>query len=745
VSPADGAEPHRESQPDSATSGALARYQLVRADTLSLAMALSAEDQAAQSMPDTSPTKWHQAHTTWFFETFILARFDADHAPFDPLFSYLFNSYYEAVGARWPRPARGLITRPSLSDVRAYRRHVDEAMARLLSGPAGGDDDLVALLDLGLAHEEQHQELILMDILHLFAGTPGHPAYRASAGVGAGQASAMGFVDFPGGVVEIGHDGEGFAFDNEGPRHRALLAPYRLADRLVTNGEWLAFIADNGYARPEFWLSDGWSRVQAEGWRHPIYWEQGDAGAWGEMSLGGLRPLDPHAPVAHVSYFEADAYARWAGKRLPTETEWEHAAASLAPEGGFLDLDRLAPAPASQADSQLRQMFGELWQWTASAYAPYPGFAPGAGAVGEYNGKFMVSQMVLRGGCCATPEGHARASYRNFFYPHQRWMFSGVRLAEDAAPVSDEVTPGFRADVIAGLSKPQKSLSSKYFYDERGSALFEAICELTEYYPTRTETGLLREAAHHIAGYISDGAALIEYGSGASVKTRILLEAAPQVAVYIPMDISEDALEPAAKAIRARFPAIEVAPLVGDFTQPLHLPPAAEGRPRTGFFPGSTIGNFDPDGAVAFLRNAHLLLGEGAQFIIGIDLVKAEDVLVRAYDDARGVTAAFNLNLLTRINRELGAEIDLASFAHRAVWNAAESRMEMHLVSLKDQTLHIAGHRFEMAAGETIHTENSYKFTLDGFAALAGRAGWRVGAQWVSPDPAFAVLLLQDW
>jgi dimethylhistidine N-methyltransferase len=745
MTPADGAAPPaRTGRPDPAPNAAADRYLAVRTRTLDLAMALTAEDQTVQSMPDASPTKWHQAHTTWFFETFILARFDPQHAPFDPLFGYLFNSYYEAVGARRPRPLRGLVTRPSLSEVRAYRRHVDEAMCALLAGPAGEDQALAGLLDLGLAHEEQHQELILMDILHLFAQMPGHPAYHAAAATEPGRASALGWVGFAGGVVEIGHGEGGFAFDNEGPRHQTLIAPFRLADRLVTNDEWLQFMAAGGYERPEFWLSDGWARVQAEGWRQPLYWETDDDGAWRVMGLGGLAPLDPHAPVANVSYFEADAYARWAGKRLPTEAEWEHAAAGLAPGGGLVELDRLTPAPAGPAGG-LRQMFGALWQWTASAYSPYPGFAPGPGAVGEYNGKFMVSQMVLRGGCFATPPGHVRASYRNFFYPHQRWAFAGVRLAEDAPRGAPVQTPGFLQDVVAGLSASPKSQPSKYINDERGSALFEAICELDEYYPTRTETALLADAARDIAGYISDGAALIEFGSGASLKTRLLLEAAPQVAVYIPVDISEDALAPAAAAIRARFPAIEVAPLVGDFTRPIDLPPAAHGRPRTGFFPGSTIGNFPPQAAVAFLNTARRLLGEGAQFIVGIDLVKDERVLVAAYDDARGVTAAFNLNLLERINRELGASLDVAAFAHAAVWNAAESRMEMHLVSLRRQTLAIAGHAFAMAAGESIHTENSYKYTLDGFAELASQAGWRVGAQWVSPDPTFAVVMLQDW
>ncbi len=746
MTPSDGATEMADPRPvEAPTNILIERFQAVRAATLALTTSLSAEDQTVQSMPDASPVKWHQAHTTWFFETFMLTAFDPDYRPFDPLFGYLFNSYYETVGPRRPRPARGLVTRPSLSEVRAYRRHVDQAMVDLLASPAGERPEVAALLDLGLSHEQQHQELILMDVLHLFAQMPGHPAYRQIAPAYRPDPGPMGFVDFEGGLAWIGHDGETFAFDNESPRHQVFLQPFQLADRLVTNAEWLAFIEAGGYRQPEHWLSDGWAQVKAEDWGHPLYWVRGDAGDWSEVTLGGLRPLDPNAPVSHVSYYEADAYARWVGKRLPSEAEWEHAAAGLAFVGGFLDLDQLTPNGAPVAEG-LRQMFGELWQWTRSPYAAYPGFAPGAGAVGEYNGKFMINQMVLRGGCCATPPGHARATYRNFFYPHQRWAFSGVRLAADAPPAkAAPKADAFETDIVAGLTGQPKRLPSKYFYDERGSALFEDITGLDEYYPTRTEIGLLTYAAPAIASHISPNAALIEFGSGASVKTRLLLDAAPQVGAYIPMDISEDALAPAAEAIRAAYPKLEVAPLVGDFTQPIDLPPAARGRPRTGFFPGSTIGNFGPDDAVAFLRTARRLLGEGSQFIVGTDLVKDEAVLVAAYDDARGVTAAFNLNQLTRINRDLGADIDPSAFAHRAVWNAQDSRMEMHLVSQRDQTFHVAGHAIHMTAGETIHTENSYKFTVESFTALADRAGWRVGAQWISPEPAFAVFLLQDW
>ena len=747
MTPSDGAVEITEQQPLGAPAQArIERFQAVRAATLALTTSLSAEDQTVQSMPDTSPVKWHQAHTTWFFETFLLTPFDPDYRPFDPLFGYLFNSYYETVGPRRPRPMRGLVTRPALSEVRAYRRYVDQAMVGLLARPLADQSEVAGLLELGLAHEQQHQELILMDVLHLFAQMPSRPAYRSIRPATATDPGPMNFIDFEGGLAWTGHDGDGFAFDNESPRHQMLLQPFRLADRLVTNAEWLQFIEAGGYRRAEYWLSDGWAGVRDDDLAHPLYWVPGDDGGWSEMTLGGLCPLDLNAPVAHVSYYEADAFARWAGKRLPSEAEWEHAAEGLSIDGGFLDLERLAPAGAAPKPG-LRQMFGELWQWTRSPYAPYPGFEPGAGAVGEYNGKFMINQMVLRGGCCATPPGHVRATYRNFFYPHHQWAFTGLRLAADGpkAKVAPAGSGAFEADVIFGLTDRTKHLPSKYFYDERGSALFEDITELPEYYPTRTETALLADAAQAIASHISPNAALIEFGSGASVKTRLLLDAAPQVGVYIPMDISEDALAPAAAAIRQAYPRIEVAPLVGDFTQPIDLPPAARGHPRTGFFPGSTIGNFPPEDAVAFLRAARRLLGEGAQFIVGADLVKDEAVLVAAYDDAQGVTADFNLNLLTRINRELGGDIDLAKFAHRAVWNPGESRMEMHLVSRLDQSFHVAGRAIAMTAGETIHTENSYKFTIDSFTALADRAGWRVGATWVSPEPAFAVFLLQDW
>lgn len=408
-----------------------ARYHHVRQESRQLAAPLSDADATVQSMDDASPAKWHLAHTTWFFEEMILKSNAAGYRAFDDGFGFLFNSYYESVGARHPRPRRGMITRPSLDQVCAYRDHVDAAMERLISeGPSA---EVAALVELGLNHEQQHQELLLTDILHLFAQNPLKPAYREAQPLAVSpEPRPLGWVSFDGGIVEIGHKGDGFAYDCEGPRHEALIRPFRLADRLVTNREWLGFMADNGYRDPLLWLSDGWATVVTNGWGAPLYWENRD-GEWWSMTLRGPQPVDPDAPVAHVSYFEADAFASWSGKRLPGEAEWERAAEGLAQSGTFAGggLGRLRPKPAS-GEPGLRQMFGDVWEWTRSPFTPYPGFRAAAGAVGEYNGKFMNGQYVLRGGSCATPDGHVRATYRNFFQPDKRWQFSGLRLAEDA-------------------------------------------------------------------------------------------------------------------------------------------------------------------------------------------------------------------------------------------------------------------------------------------------------------------------
>lgn len=692
-------------------------YRRVRANTEALTAPLSVEDQAAQSMPDASPSKWHLAHTSWFFETFLLLPHLDGYAVFDPAFGYLFNSYYEAVGPRLPRSERGLLTRPSAADVRAYRAHVDAGMERLLRAlpPA-----LAPLVELGLAHEEQHQELLLMDILHLFSRSALSPAYRPGPAPASGPVEPIEWREFEGGVVEIGAAGPGFAFDNETPRHKVYLQPYALAHRLVTNGEWLAFMADGGYRRPQWWLADGWAAVQSEGWQAPLYWHAENEG-WSVLGLHGRAPVDPGAPVRHVSYHEAAAYAEWAGARLPTEAEWEHAAV---------------------AGQGLSGLYDTAWQWTRSAYDAYPGFHASPGAVGEYNGKFMVGQISLRGGSSITPPGHARATYRNFFHPTQRWMFSGVRLAQDRPARAATPPSAFAEEVLEGLSRPHKRLPPKFFYDDEGSRLFEAICTTPEYYLTRTELALLREAAADIAARIPEGAVLVEFGSGASLKTRTLLDAAPQLAAYVPIDISAQALQQAAAAIRADYPALRVSPLAGDFTAALSLPPDLHARPRIGFFPGSTIGNFAPAEAVAFLASVRRQLGSGAQLLVGADLVKDQATLLSAYDDAAGVTAAFNKNVLARINRELDGDFDLGQFEHRAVWNAEASRMEMWLVSTREQTVRVLGRPIGFAAGEGLHTENSHKFTPESFTAMAAQAGWTLSREWISAQPRFAIFLL---
>jgi ergothioneine biosynthesis protein EgtB len=409
---------------DSAAQDLLSQFNDVRSLTKELAAPLSAEDQTAQSMPDASPTKWHQAHTTWFFETFLLRPAASGYETFDEEFNYLFNSYYEAVGARHPRPSRGLLTRPSLDEVLDYRAHVDKAMGQFLEQPLNqATRDLV---ELGLNHEQQHQELLLMDIKHLFSCNPLHPAYRPLDSPVPGKSRALRWLDFEGGMVEIGHGGDGFAFDNESPRHRVFLEAFAIADRPVSCGDWLEFMADGGYDRAEFWLSDGWNTIRTEGWKAPLYWSEGPNG-WEIFTLGGQRPVNPSDPVCHVSLFEADAFAHWAGARLPTEAEWELAAPCDYDRADLLNFDVLQPVAKEDGSCAF---IGDVWEWTASAYLPYPGFVTAPGAVGEYNGKFMVNQHVLRGGSCATPLGHVRTSYRNFFPPSARWAFSGLRLAK---------------------------------------------------------------------------------------------------------------------------------------------------------------------------------------------------------------------------------------------------------------------------------------------------------------------------
>jgi ergothioneine biosynthesis protein EgtB len=404
-----------------------------RHHSLALAKPLSPEDMVVQAMDDASPAKWHLAHVTWFFEEFVLKPNLKGYAEFDGDFNYCFNSYYESQGPRHPRSERGLLTRPSAERVLAYRAHVDEGLRALLSAGSETPHDVARLIEIGINHEQQHQELLLTDILALFAANPLRPAYQQSpSALDLSPPTPLRWIDYEGGICRIGHACEGYCWDNELPSHDALVHPFKLADRLVTNAEWLQFIDDGGYRTASLWLADGWTKVNREGWQGPLYWEEKDAG-WIQMSLQGLQPVVPAEPVVHVSYYEADAFARWAGKRLPTEFEWEVAATRAAdPQHSARRSGPARPHRAVATKSENpKQLYGDVWQWTSSAYLPYPGYRPPAGAIGEYNGKFMVSQQVLRGSSWATPDGHARATYRNFFYPHQRWQFVGLRLASE--------------------------------------------------------------------------------------------------------------------------------------------------------------------------------------------------------------------------------------------------------------------------------------------------------------------------
>ena len=406
----------------------LRRYAACRVQTEALASPLSPEDQMVQSCPEASPAKWHQAHTTWFFETFILSAHLPGYQPFDQHFRDLFNSYYNAVGQQPEKSLRSTFSRPALDEVTHYRQHVDEHMQKLLASERS--TDVLGLTELGINHEQQHQELLVTDIKHAFWSNPLRPPYQPDASSQVSVAAPQKAEAYSGGLIEVGAEGTGFHFDNEAPRHKVFVQPFRFASRLATCGEYRAFMEDRGYQRPELWLSDGWKALQAHGWTAPLFWEKRDK-EWVQFTCAGTRKVEEHEPVCHVSYYEADAFARWAGARLPTEFEWELVACQAALEGNLLEQGRFHPTPA-QENGAPSQLFGDVWEWTASAYLPYPGFKPAAGALGEYNGKFMSGQMVLRGGSCVTPQSHIRASYRNFFPPETRWQFSGIRLADDS-------------------------------------------------------------------------------------------------------------------------------------------------------------------------------------------------------------------------------------------------------------------------------------------------------------------------
>jgi ergothioneine biosynthesis protein EgtB len=436
----------------SAADALLARFHEVRDFTVGLTNGLAPEDCVVQSMPDVSPTKWHLAHTTWFFETFVLKKWLTGYQSEIPEYAYLFNSYYNAAGDMHRRDLRGLISRPTVAEAQRYRSSIDENIDELVSA---ADEKLIReiepVLTLGIHHEQQHQELLVTDIKHVFAQNPLYPVYRETVeqvsdlqDSNLKSCPTLDFVEFEEATVDIGHDGDGFAYDNEGPRHRALVLPFALANRPVTNGEYLQFMVDNAYSRPEFWLSLGWMTVSEQRWRAPLYWIERD-GDWWNFTLSGLRQIEPNEPLTHISYFEADAYASWAGARLPTEFEWERAGADVPIDGNFVESETFHPRPwhrhpaddrgleanATTLNPPLHQMFGDVWEWTRSSYSPYPGYRAARGALGEYNGKFMCNQYVLRGGSCASSRRHIRKTYRNFFQPEKRWQFTGIRLARD--------------------------------------------------------------------------------------------------------------------------------------------------------------------------------------------------------------------------------------------------------------------------------------------------------------------------
>jgi ergothioneine biosynthesis protein EgtB len=433
-------QPHSSARSPVSISALSQRFTQVRTQSLALAAPLSAEDCQAQSMPDASPVKWHLAHITWFFETFILERFEAGFAPFNPAFRVLFNSYYNTVGDKHPRPQRGLLTRPTLEEVKLWRANVEERICALLAQPH--DPQIDELVELGIQHEQQHQELLLTDVKHLLSCSALQPVYAKAWPLASVAATPAKWIAQSGGLADIGHEGKAFAFDNESPRHQQFLAPYALMNRLVTHGEWLEFVNAGAYRDPQWWLSAGWDWVCAQGIEAPLYWQQDASGNWTNFTLHGRLPIDLHTPIVHISYFEADAYARWKsatdpvwrGARLPTEAEWEAAAlpseAEHIAQGNFVETRALHPMPVAKPRNGLMQMMGDVWQWTASSYSAYPGYHAWEGAVGEYNGKFMINQYVLRGGSCATPRSHIRASYRNFFPTDARWQFTGLRLAK---------------------------------------------------------------------------------------------------------------------------------------------------------------------------------------------------------------------------------------------------------------------------------------------------------------------------
>ena len=693
----------------------LGAFWTVRRHTERLCEHLTAEDQIIQSMPDASPAKWHRAHTTWFFEQFILLPTVPGYVPFSAEFSYLFNSYYESVGARHPRFARGMITRPGAAEVTEYRAHVDAAMAELLASGA----DVGDLLALGLQHEQQHQELLLTDMLHGFSQNPLSPAMIPLGGrrprVKPPMALSCSTAASCPSATRV-------------PASPSITRPLRIRCCCSLTG-WPTDSFATGHGSSSW--PTGATRRRRSGCpkvglpcstrpgRHPLHWRERD-GTWSVFTTAGETELDPAQPVRHISWYEADAFARWAGARLPTEFEWE----------------------AASSNPAMHELSDHVWQWTGSAYLPYPGFSPPSGAIGEYNGKFMINQMVLRGGSMATPPGHTRPTYRNFFHPDRRVAIHTACAwpwLPDVLDSAQPCPPSVLDEVLEGLHQAQKTLPAKLFYDAEGCRLFGEITRLPEYYVTRTERKLLADIVPQLPK--RPGSTLVEYGGSDEAKALLLLDQVG-ASTYVPIDVAADALQDMTDRLRISRPDLKVSALATDFLQPFALPASVAQQPKFGFFPGSTIGNLDPAAAGRFLRQARDTLGADAKFLVGVDLRKDPAILVPAYDDAQGVTAAFNRNLLVHLNRITGSVFDPLSFDHRAVWNEASGRIEMHLVSLHPQSVELASHTITFAAGEWIHTESSYKHTVDGFLAIARPAGWVSEAVWTDRDRMFSLHLL---
>ncbi len=700
------------------------RFAASRHLTELLAAPLSPEDQTAQSMPDASPTKWHRAHTTWFYEEFVLG--EGAYEPYDATFRYLFNSYYEAVGPRHPRPERGLVTRPGAAEVGRYRAHVDEAVCALLA--AGPAPELLERVELGVNHEQQHQELVVMDAKHLLSRHAFGPAMIERPEEPDPDPVPLGWRGVAGGVHEIGHDGVGFAYDNEGPRHRVFLEDLEIATRAVTVQDWLAFMADGGYRRPDLWLSDGWQAVQREGWRSPEYWWDLD-GTWRTFTTAGVRPLRRAEPVVHVCFFEADAYARWAGARLPTEPEWEVAAARRAGPA------RPAPRPGAAAPGPRRRGHGRRRVGVDVLGLPaLPRLPTGRGR------HRRVQRQVH--------ERPARAARRLLRHPlgaraaHLPQLLPGLRplgvLRPAARPVSWSVevrhapVPGRLAeDVREGLTRTPVEIPPKWFYDEKGSQLFDDITELPEYYPTRTEHVLL--AAH--ASRLPHVGTLVELGAGYSRKTRLLLEAV-RPDLFVPLDVAEEPLRDAAARITADFPKTDVRGVVADFEDDLRPLPGEPGDRLVALL-GSTIGNFPPAPRAALLGRVRGAMDPGDLFLLGADLLKDRARLVRAYDDAAGVTAAFNKNVLAVLARELDADLDPDDFDHVARFDEEHERIEMRLRTRRALTVRIGAldRDWCLAAGEEVLTETSAKFRVEGLHAELRSAGLEVVDTWVGVEP----------